>query len=402
MEIFAATEKPGHLDLLASLVVVVASSDGNNFNNNNVAAMANSNKESIFEADVPIPAWTDFDVSERVNSSLEELTFNEGHAISIFAYSLLMLVSAIGNLTVLKTIIQQRRRASTPRINIMLMHLAIADLLVTFLMMPIDITWAATVRWVFGETFCRIGAFLRVFGLYLSSFIIICISIDRYLAVLKPMSLYHYDYRGKIMISIAWIASIICSFPQSIIYHMERHPIEKGFEQCVTLHAFSTRSQELAYLYSCMIIMYCLPLCVIVFCYTSIIREIHRQSSANNMNTFRRSGLGALGAAKTKTLKMTITIVVVFLICWTPYYIISVWFWTDSHSARQVDYKIQRMLFIFASTNSCANPIVYGIFNMRKKHDSIQIRPHKNSLATTYPTEGGRIARLNSSLRSVE
>lgn len=45
--------------------------------------------------------------------------------------------------------------------------------------MPVDIFWSLTVEWVAGDTLCRICAFGRVFGLYLSSFFIICISVDR-------------------------------------------------------------------------------------------------------------------------------------------------------------------------------------------------------------------------------
>lgn len=36
----------------------------------------------------------------------------------------------------------------------------------------------------------------------------------RYLAVLQPMRLYQMDRRGKLMIAVAWIASLVCSLPQ--------------------------------------------------------------------------------------------------------------------------------------------------------------------------------------------
>lgn len=60
-----------------------------------------------------------------------DMRFNEGHMLSIIAYSILMFISAIGNITVLTLIIQRRRKAKS-RINLMLMHLAIADLLVSY------------------------------------------------------------------------------------------------------------------------------------------------------------------------------------------------------------------------------------------------------------------------------
>ena len=69
------------------------------------------------------------------NGSIEfdlpfDMQFNEGHIISIVTYSVLMVISAIGNSTVL-TLILRRKSSKISRINIMLMHLAIADLLVS-------------------------------------------------------------------------------------------------------------------------------------------------------------------------------------------------------------------------------------------------------------------------------
>ena len=56
----------------------------------------------------------------------------------------------------------------------------LAGLQVTFLMMPMEIFWASTVSWRGGDFLCRICSFFRIFGLFLSSHIVICISIDRY------------------------------------------------------------------------------------------------------------------------------------------------------------------------------------------------------------------------------
>ncbi len=46
--------------------------------------------------------------------------------------------------------------------------------------------------------------------------------------------------------------------------------------------------------------------------------------------------------------------------CWTPYYVISVWFWIDPKSANSIDRKITNFLFIFSVCHCIANPLVYG------------------------------------------
>lgn len=312
-----------------------------------------------------------------------DMTFNEGHVVSIVSYSIVMVIAAIGNITILVLLGRRRnvsnRKMQRSRINTMVMHLAIADLMVTFLLMPLEIGWASTVSWKGGDALCRIMAFFRIFGLYLSSFVLICISIDRYYAVLKPLNLNHFDRKGRLMLTAAWVGSTVCSVPQMVIFHVERHPKFTNYTQCVTYHVFPDEFTENIYRYFGFVMMYLLPLIVILFTYSSILWKIYSKfrDCNNEKHWFRRSSTSAgfFGKAKIRTLKMTIIIVVVFIVCWTPYYVMCVWHWYDKYSANEVDIKIQKFLFLFASTNSCMNPIVYGAFNIRTRTKGAKQRP---------------------------
>lgn len=274
----------------------------------------------------------------------------------------------------------------------MLMHLAIADLLVTFLMMPLEIGWAITVSWKAGDVMCRIMAFFRMFGLYLSSFVLVCISMDRYYAVIKPLQLWDVDKRGKIMLSFAWVGSVVCSLPQTIVFHLETHPNITWYSQCVTFNAFPTYTHEITYSLFGMIMMYWFPLVVIIYTYMSILLEIRRRSKKSEDDKIRRSSIGFLTRAKIRTLKMTVIIIAVFFICWTPYYVMSLWYWIDRNSAYKIDQRIQKGLFLFACTNSCMNPIVYGAFNIRDRNKT-SARP------TTIET---RVTPLSLSLKLLD
>lgn len=333
--------------------------------------------------------------NSRANISNEvelpiDMRFNEGHIVSIVFYSVLMIISAIGNTTVL-VLIMRRKRVPKSRIHTMLMHLAIADLLVTFLMMPLEIGWAVTVSWKAGDAMCRIMAFFRMFGLYLSSFILVCISMDRYYAIIRPLQLWDVNRRGKIMLCIAWVGSVVCSMPQMLVFHLETHPNITWYSQCVTFNAFPTYTHEITYSLFGMIMMYWFPLVVIIYTYANILLEICRRSKKSE-DKIRRSSMAFLTRAKIRTLKMTVIIVAVFFICWTPYYVMSLWYWIDRNSAYKVDQRIQKGLFLFACTNSCMNPIVYGAFNIRDRNKT-SVRP------TTIET---RVTPLSLSLKLLD
>uniref|UniRef100_A0ABD2XC43 G-protein coupled receptors family 1 profile domain-containing protein n=1 Tax=Trichogramma kaykai TaxID=54128 RepID=A0ABD2XC43_9HYME len=83
----------------------------------------------------------------------------------------------------------------------------------------------------------------------------------------------------------------------------------------------------------------------------------------------RRSDMTSIERARSRTLRMTIKIVVVFIFCWTPYITMSLWYVIDKQSAKEVDELLQESLFIMAVGNSCANPLVYGSYAIDLKKE---------------------------------
>ena len=133
-------------------------------------------------------------------------------------------------------------------------------------------------------------------------------------------------------------------------------------------------------------------------------------AASNGPGELRRSGAGVLNRARARTLKMTVVMVCVFIFCWTPYYVISMWwvvvndhitlqlqmpshilslqtmfllysrFLVDKDSFSKLDSRLQQILYIFACTNSVADPFVYGFFNLRlgNASDNLELDHHYN------------------------
>ena len=69
---------------------------------------------------------------------------------------------------------------------------------------------------------------------------------------------------------------------------------------------------------------------------------------------------------KKKILNQTLIIIVAFIICWTPYVFIALYYQIDLEGASQLNPKLIAFLFMFAVSNSVVNPFIYGNFLFRK------------------------------------
>ncbi|CAH0687871.1 unnamed protein product [Spodoptera exigua] len=233
------------------------------------------------------------------------------------------------------------------------------------------IGWRTTNAWLAGNLACKFFLVLRAFGLYLSSNVLVCISLDRFFAILYPLRLPIARKRSKIMLSLAWIIALLCSLPQSLVFRVMSHPKVPDFQQCVSFEAFANQQQELAYNVFCLGAVYFLPLTIISVCYACIFYEISKNSKENSEKyhqsdhsrvMLRRSDQRPLARARRRTLRMTVTIVTVFACCWLPYATMTLWYMLDRKSAVHVSARVQDLFFIMAVSNSCMDPLVYGSY----------------------------------------
>jgi hypothetical protein len=134
----------------------------------------------------------------------------------VIAYVILFLIGAPGNLSIFVTVGREiwRRQLMRSRIKVLIWHLATADLFVCFVVIPIEVFWRITVQWYGGDALCRISQFFRAFGLYLSSMVIICISLDRFFAIVFPLKVIGGMKRVRNMLWLAWCSAILFATPQ--------------------------------------------------------------------------------------------------------------------------------------------------------------------------------------------
>lgn len=100
------------------------------------------------------------------------------------------------------------------RMKVLLKHLTLANLLETLIVMPLDGMWNITVQWHAGEFLCKLLSYLKLFSMYAPAFMMVVISLDRSLAITRPLAVQNKSQLERSMIGLAWILSIVFAGPQ--------------------------------------------------------------------------------------------------------------------------------------------------------------------------------------------
>ncbi|XP_024912355.1 gonadotropin releasing hormone receptor 4 isoform X2 [Cynoglossus semilaevis] len=300
--------------------------------------------------------------------TLQLPTFSTAAKVRVIITFSLCAVSAVCNLLVLWAASNGGKRKS--HVRILIMNLTVADLLVTFIVMPVDAVWNITVQWQAGDAACRLLMFMKLVAMYSCAFMTVVISLDRQSAILNPLGISEAKRKSKIMLTVAWTMSVILALPQMFLFHNVTITVPANFTQCTTYGSFMQHWQETVYNMFTFVCLFLLPLIIMIFCYTRILVEISsRMARVVSRDVHLRRSHNNIPKARMRTLKMSIVIVTSFIICWTPYYLLGLWYWLYPEDMEEtVSHSLTHMLFIFGLFNACLDPIIYGLFTIHLNH----------------------------------
>lgn len=163
------------------------------------------------------------DNSSLLNASLpldwETPTFTTAARFRVVATLVLFVFAAISNLSVLLSVTRGRGRRLASHLRPLIGSLALADLVMTFVVMPLDAVWNVTVQWYAGDAMCKLLCFLKLFAMHSAAFILVVVSLDRHHAILHPLDALDSGRRNRKMLMTAWTLSLILASPQVSITH---------------------------------------------------------------------------------------------------------------------------------------------------------------------------------------
>ncbi|XP_048404165.2 oxytocin receptor [Stegostoma tigrinum] len=303
--------------------------------------------------------------------------------LEVAVLSVILVLALGGNLGVLLAIRSNRRKPS--RMLFFVKHLSIADLVVAVFQVLPQLIWEVTFRFYAPDLVCRAVKYLQVVGMFASTYLLIVMSIDRCLTICQPLkALQQRTTRPYVLFS--WLISLLFSTPQVFIFSVKE--VGPGAYDC--WGDFARPWGARAYITWITLSVYVLPVVVLLVCYSLISFRIWRNvwlktqrearaassssssssSSGGTLMLSRVSSVKVISRAKIRTVKMTFVVVLAYIVCWTPFFVVQMWKVWDEHAPEENWTFVITMLL--ASLNSCCNPWIYMFFTGRLFHDLVQ------------------------------
>ncbi|XP_061594966.1 neuromedin-U receptor 1 [Cololabis saira] len=330
-------------------------------------------------------------------------------------YLLIFLTGVVGN--VLTCIVIARNKVMWTPTNYYLFSLAVSDLLVLLLGMPLELyeLWQ-NYPFLLGKGGCYFKTFLFETVCLASILNVTALSIERYIAVVHPLRAKYVVTRthAKRVILTVWGVSVMCAVPNTSLHGI------------FTLHIRSTGpagyiNEEIAdsaictlvkprWMYNLTIqlttfLFFILPMLTISVLYVLIGLQLKREKmrlaleakSGFEQDSFCNIRTQQQKARRRQVTKMLFVLVVVFGICWAPFHTDRLMWsfisdWTDNH--REIFEYVHIISGVFFYLSSAVNPILYNLMSTRFRemfrevmcHGPDHMSPRKHSLSVTRVT----------------
>ncbi|XP_004629509.1 neuromedin-U receptor 2 [Octodon degus] len=282
-------------------------------------------------------------------------------------YALIFVVGVVGNLLVCLVILRDQMM-KTPT-NYYLFSLAVSDLLVLLLGMPLEVyeMWR-NYPFLFGPVGCYFKTALFETVCFASILSVTTVSVERYVAVLYPFraKLESTRQRALCILAMVWVFSIVFSLPNASVHGIKLHYFPNGSlvpgsatcEVIKPLWIYNFIVQVTSFLF------FLLPMSLISVLYYLMGLRLKKDEplqadevTANIQRPSRKS-----------VNRMLFVLVLVFAICWTPFHIDRLFFsfveeWTEALAA--VFNLIHVVSGVFFYLSSAVNPIIYNLLSRR-------------------------------------
>ncbi|XP_078275429.1 C-X-C chemokine receptor type 6-like [Rhinoraja longicauda] len=271
-------------------------------------------------------------------------------------YAIIFLAGLLGNSLVIVTkVLYEKLKTMT---DIYMMNLAIADLIL-LCTLPL---WAvaASNEWTFGTVMCNVVHGVYAVNFNSCVFILTCVTVNRYHAIVQATKMpTNKRMYGMFICAAVWVFAIILALPEFILSGTNSD--ESGKIVCIMNYPpNSSNTIEVGVRVTQMVMGFLIPFVTMIICYTLITKTL----------------LKAKGFQKSKSLKIIVAVVIVFMICELPYNIalllITMQVISKEHTSCEYNANIAYAIIVtesIAYIHCCLNPILYVFLGVKFRNN---------------------------------
>ncbi|CAH3150257.1 unnamed protein product [Pocillopora meandrina] len=305
--------------------------------------------------------------SNRKNRELKMKPDAEWIVITVL-YAITMLVAFAGNSLLIYIVWKKPEVRSLT--SFMFVNMAIADLLVTLVVMPWSISIIYTdglwmVPGVFGKVMCKGVVYIAYVTLTASILCLTFIAINRYYTIVHPLSRHLWFRKPKLTVPFIWIGSLVSMSIFLVIQTVEDY---NNSSYCMlSVYILGDPDRALRGIYLLLFVVnYLIPLVVMSCLYTITAWNLWF-NVAPGVNTLR-GDRAQLETSKRRVVRMLIIVTCAFALCWLPPQVVHMMQIIHASKAYlHIQPIVSFVCFWFGHANSAVNPWLY-IFLSTKIH----------------------------------
>ncbi|XP_017319569.1 substance-K receptor isoform X1 [Ictalurus punctatus] len=280
-------------------------------------------------------------------------------ALWALAYSLVVLVSVVGNVTVIWIILAHRRMRTVT--NYFIVNLAFSDASMATFNTVFNFVYALHNDWYFGLGYCKFQNFIPITAVFSSIYSMAAIAVDRYMAIIHPLRARLSSTTTKVVIGVIWAVAFSLAFPQCF-YSSTKVYSHRTICMVEWPDDYGGKHQ-LSYQIAVIILIYLLPLLVMLVTYSMVGQRLWGSKIPGEASDHYQNQI----QAKRKVVKMMIVVVTTFAICWLPYHIYFILgsFKKDIYNQHYIQ-QVYLAIFWLAMSSTMYNPIIYCCLNQRR------------------------------------
>ncbi|XP_028305871.1 neuropeptide FF receptor 2-like [Gouania willdenowi] len=291
-------------------------------------------------------------------------TIHEPSTIALtIMYSLSFLLGFIGNLMSLRVLTSRRSRrlAGVSATRSLLVNLAVCDLAVVCVCMPITLGSQIYTAWVYGDLLCRAVPFTQAISVSASVLTLTVISVNRYYSVRSPLRARSMFTRRRILATVAvvWTLSSIMCAPIAVMNRRREISFET-FTILVCQEEWPQLRLKQGYNVLLFVMLYCLPVTFNLTIGFLTGRRLWggRKSTFADLDPRSQALHSSRLKTRQKIAKMVVCLVLLFAVSWLPLYVADLWIDCEQ---RPSSWLLQTRPFAqwLGLTNSSLNPICY-------------------------------------------